>query len=234
MDKGYFKVNRSIVEWYGFKSGNRLKLWILMLSLANHTDNKAIFNGKPIIIKRGTFITSRNSLSIYTGISQSYIEKLIKEFILEHQIGQVTSNISRLITITNYDIYQKERHVLEQPRGQQKDNGEDTANTLKTLNNIYIAKKETKSSELLSFYKDCFYKTFNKAYVPSYQKDYTILNNLLKDMTGDEIKDSIKSFFSTTNDFLKQAGYSIGVFKSQINKLRSAQSEQSSVPEFKG
>ena len=53
-------------------------------------------------------------------------------------------------------------------------------------------------------------------------KDGAIIKNLLKTFTQKEIIDKIDAFFTSGDAFIEKAGYSIGVFKSQVNKLKTA------------
>ena len=106
MNNGFIKLHRSFRDWYGIANPKRVALWVHMIMLANHAPKKWLFKGEPYSVERGQFITSRKSLSSLTGISQAYVEKLLKEFEKEGQIKQLTSNRNRLVSILNYDKYQ--------------------------------------------------------------------------------------------------------------------------------
>jgi len=121
MRNGYIKLHRAFLDWYGISSPQRVTLWIHLLLLANHAPNKWLFKGEVIQIERGQLITSRKSLSTLTSLSESCIERLLKELQKQGQIEQLTSNRSRLITIVRYDDYQK--------ADSGKDNSEDNKRT---------------------------------------------------------------------------------------------------------
>jgi hypothetical protein len=106
MDNGYIKLFRSFREWYGYSSSKRVHLWIDLLMRANHAPADYIFNGHPIVINAGQFITGRKKLHESTGISESYIEDLLSELENQKQIQQVKCSTSRLITIVKWADFQ--------------------------------------------------------------------------------------------------------------------------------
>lgn len=59
-----------------------------------------------------------------------------------------------------------------------------------------------------------------KPYIPSYAKDCTILKKLGLVIDEGEMVDLIDRFFASNDPFIQRAGYTIGVFKSMINRLR--------------
>lgn len=70
------------------------------------------------------------------------------------------------------------------------------------------------------FYSIYEQKTGHK-YIADFGKDGAIFKNLLKIIPEDELKTLIDRFFETTDDFILKAGFTTGVFKTQVNKLRS-------------
>jgi len=106
MNNGFFSVHRRIMSWYGATSSKRVHLLVFLIGLANHKEANFMFNGEKTIVKRGQLITGRKSLSTITGISESYVEKLLKEFEKQGILEQQTSNRNRLITIVKYSHYQ--------------------------------------------------------------------------------------------------------------------------------
>lgn len=89
-------------------------LWSWLLLLATHQPLKMMFGSEVITLKPGQLITSRESLQRRTGINQHKIDRLIKVLKSEHQIEQVTSSTSRLITILNWEQYQDCEQRIEQ------------------------------------------------------------------------------------------------------------------------
>jgi hypothetical protein len=66
--------------------------------------------------------------------------------------------------------------------------------------------------------------------VINWAKDSKLIKTLLNSRTQEEIKTLIDKFFASEDKFIKESGYSIGVFYSQINKMltsgNSAKSER--------
>lgn len=108
MYRGYVKVWRKTKDWYARSNPLRFSLWVNLLLEANHKSTRMLFKGKPITVNAGQLVTGRKYLSQITGISESYVEILLKEFEGEGMIIQQKSNKSRLITIVNHERYQGE------------------------------------------------------------------------------------------------------------------------------
>ena len=72
--------------------------------------------------------------------------------------------------------------------------------------------------------RDYFYSShkhcFNKDYIPHYGKDGAIFKRLLAVITLEELKGLVNKFFASQDKFVQEAGFTVGVFESQINKLR--------------
>lgn len=72
---------------------------------------------------------------------------------------------------------------------------------------------------LIDFYHDTFFQKFNVKPDVNYAKDGSIIKVLLKNHTEEELQELLKRFFASKDKFILDSGYTIGVFKSQINKL---------------
>jgi len=159
MHRGYIKLHRKLLRWYGSPSPYRMALWVHLLLKANHQDKKFLFNGNPTVVKRGSLITGRKKLSMETGVSSSYIQKLLKEFENEGMLEQQTTNKSRLITITCWSEYQLKE--------QQKDNRGTTEEQQKDTNKN--VKNEEKSKELADLFEELW-----KQYPPKNKNGKTV------------------------------------------------------------
>ncbi len=71
----------------------------------------------------------------------------------------------------------------------------------------------------VTFYTAYKQKT-TQEYIKDRIKDGAIIKSLLKDISQNELKELIVKFFNSDDPFVKNSGYTMGVFKSQINKLR--------------
>lgn len=85
-----------------------------------------------------------------------------------------------------------------------------------------ILKEDKKKSDVIIL-RDCFCEKFKEKtgedYVCNFGKEGKILKELLKVKNFDRIKQLMDLFFLSEDKFIRDAGYTIGVFKSQINKL---------------
>ena len=116
--------------------------WIDMIRLANHADNKVIYKGKIVIIKRGEFIRSRRQLASMWGWSDSKVQRFLillkNDFMIDIKSNQKANHI----IILNYDIYQILRTKNEPPVNQERTTSEPPVNI---NNNGNKGKNEKKS-----------------------------------------------------------------------------------------
>jgi hypothetical protein len=63
-------------------------------------------------------------------------------------------------------------------------------------------------------------EVFTKDYVANFGKDKKLIKDLLNIIKEDELIVLINRFFESDDDFIQKSGFTLGVFKSQINKLR--------------
>ncbi|GEM_PF-1667360 len=87
-----------------------------------------------------------------------------------------------------------------------------------------IIKKPTNSEAIEYFYKKYEEKTGSK-YVLG-EKDVDSINEILSFLTLEQFKYKVNAFFSIESEFVRKAGWTIGVFKSQINKIKGDKYEE--------
>lgn len=120
--RGYVLIWKQILETSFFKDSYAVHLAIYLTLKANHADNKTVFNGEEIIIKRGQVLTGRHKLAKDLGITPSTVWRKCE---LLRKVGFLdieTNNRFSIITLTKYDTYQNPRYDGGQPSGQQMDN----------------------------------------------------------------------------------------------------------------
>jgi hypothetical protein len=127
---GYVKLFRSIENKSWYKKSEFVHLWIHLFIKATRIEREDWFHGNPVKIKPGQLITGRKKLSRETGIEESKIERILKCFISEQQIEQQTSNISRLISIKNWHLYQNVEQQSKQRVNNKRTTGEQRVNTI--------------------------------------------------------------------------------------------------------
>jgi hypothetical protein len=134
MEKGFIKLYRDIVDWEWFDNPNCLALFIHCIILANWRDKK--WHG--IIIKRGQFVTSTKNLSNQTGLTYMQVRTALKKLEQTNEIKRETTNKYTIITVNNYNDYQKSGNI-------QKHNGVTNKQHAKTIENKALTEKEKKS-----------------------------------------------------------------------------------------
>lgn len=101
--EGWVKLHRKIDEWEWADSPSTCYLFLRLMMMANHKDRS--WRGQDI--KRGQLITSLASLSKRTGLTVRQCRTALKNLISTNEITNKSTNRYRMITITNYDTYQK-------------------------------------------------------------------------------------------------------------------------------
>ncbi|TEB15157.1 Bacteriophage replication protein O [Pelotomaculum sp. FP] len=80
---------------------------------------------------------------------------------------------------------------------------------------------------VLLYYAEEFKNKFGEDPVIDWGKDGKIIKDLLKPKSEEQLKAYLDAFFKSTDDWIRQSNYGIGVFKTQINKLIAEQSNKS-------
>lgn len=117
-ESNHFLVNRKLLQsdlWLG-EPFSRGQAWIDMLGLARWADGTARVRGVPVQLKRGQLAWSIKGLAIRWHWSQGKVKRFLKDLENEDQIGAQISNVTTVITITNYDAYQKTERQTESRR----------------------------------------------------------------------------------------------------------------------
>ena len=115
MNDGWICLHRKILDHPLYKDSQFIHIWIYLLLNATHKHRKARFKGETIELKPGQLITGRLSISKVTGVHPSKVQRVLKMLNIDHQIEQQACNVNSLITIVNWDRYQKIDHQSEQP-----------------------------------------------------------------------------------------------------------------------
>ena len=109
MDNGWILLHRKLLDNPVCKNPKWFTLWVILLLLASHKEkDDFIWNGQQVKLKKGEFITGRKKLKDLTGIAETTIERALDYFEKSgHQIQQQKTTKFRLITILNWEKYQK-------------------------------------------------------------------------------------------------------------------------------
>lgn len=111
MSEGWIKLHRQIQNcllWED-KPFDKCRAWIDLLLLANHENKKIMFNGYPVEITRGQYLTSIRKLSERWGWSYDKVFRFLSMLENEEMVIKDSNNNRTLLTIINYEIYQSDR-----------------------------------------------------------------------------------------------------------------------------
>ena len=135
--EGWVSIHRKIMESSWFNKSDYVHLWLYLLLKANYQDKEIYIGNEKVLVKRGELLTSRNKLSEVVHVQESKIYRILKCFENEHQIEQRKTKKYTVISIVNYDKYQKNEQVVEQQMNNKRTTDEQSMNTNNNINNIY-------------------------------------------------------------------------------------------------
>jgi len=166
MEQGYISIHRKIAEnpiWKK-KPFSYGQAWIDLILVANHKDNKIIFNGEIITVARGSFITSQEKLKKKWGWKRNYFDNFISILKSNEMIlAQNRANQGTYVTICNYESYQNAQQTKGQTEGHTVNkrstnggainNNDNNENNENNENNTFKIGKQTQKfkAEILSF-----------------------------------------------------------------------------------
>jgi DNA-binding transcriptional regulator YhcF (GntR family) len=150
MDNGWIKLHRKLLDNPIHLKPTWFSVWVHLLLLANHEDKEFIWNGKKQTITTGQFLTGRKELAKKCGVSPSLIERVLNYLEIEQQIRQQKTTKYRVITILNWNVYQKIDSKSDNKRttnGQQADTNKKYKNEKNDKNNTILATDVARKSK---------------------------------------------------------------------------------------
>ncbi len=126
-EKNFFFVNRELLNsdrWLVEKF-TRAQAWVDLFGLAQHTDSYFYIRGIRIDVKRGQLAYSQLSLSKRWKWSRNKVRHFLRELENNQDIALETNHqnidLTTLITIVKYDLWQGKKTPDDTPEGHQKD-----------------------------------------------------------------------------------------------------------------
>lgn len=108
--------------------------WIYLVLAANHKAQNVPFDGHRVHVERGQLITSVRKLSIRFGWSKDRTLRFLRSLEANDMIKRQSDNHRTLISIVNYDVYQRDTNK-DTNRDTKQDTNEDTSRTPQALVN---------------------------------------------------------------------------------------------------
>ncbi|EMF0391867.1 hypothetical protein JMQ88_000942 [Enterococcus hirae] len=140
-DKGWIALHRNIGDHWVYQEKrvfSKYEAWLDLLMDANHQNNKFLFDGQLIEVKRGEFITSVRQLCERWGWSNTKVNRFLKMLENDQMLIRKSDSQKTVITIVNYDFYQRNESKETTAKRQQSDtetSQKHTNNNDKTMNN---------------------------------------------------------------------------------------------------
>ena len=142
--QGWVKLYRELLDkpiWL-LSTSNQRSILIAILLLANHSENKWEWKGKPFVVKPGQFITSADSLAKKSGrgITRQAVRGAMQRFTKLGFITSETTNTNTLINVVNWGSFQvKENETTSETTNEQPSNNQRTTTNKNDKN---VKKKE--------------------------------------------------------------------------------------------
>jgi hypothetical protein len=139
--RGYVCIWRKLRDHPRYRDSEFFHVWVHLILNATHKKIEAIFCGKKIVLQPGQLITGRHAISRDTGVNDSKVYRILEQLKSEQQIEQQGKNLSSLITITNWRVYQFSEQQIEQPSNNERTTNEQPSNTNNNEKNLKTKKR---------------------------------------------------------------------------------------------
>ncbi|CDR26548.1 DnaD domain protein [Staphylococcus schweitzeri] len=116
---GWIKIHRKIIDHWIWTDSKRLKWWMDLLLLTNHSDKKVMLGGKLVVLKRGSFHTSELKLSERWNVSRNTVRNYLNALEKDNMITTKKTKNGTTIKVHNYDVYQGKEETKKQMIEQQ-------------------------------------------------------------------------------------------------------------------
>ena len=168
MATGWIKMYRQFTEWEWYKNIPVRILFEHCLLKANHEDKK----WQGAIIKKGSFVTSYENLSIETGLTYKQVRNALSKLKMTGEVAHKGHSQYSVITIKNWDKFQGEGSQLGSQRadeGQSKGSQRATTKEIKEI-------KEIENKRNISFQKknDPFINPIKTFFCDEYEKVFKV------------------------------------------------------------
>lgn len=168
--EGWFKTHRKLLDsllWLS-EPFTRGQAWVDLIGLATHENQYFYVRGVKVELIRGQVGWSEPKLSERWKWSRTKLRRFLKDLEKEQQIIQHKDNVTQVITIVNYEIYQeKEQQTIQQKNSkrtaeeQQKDAYKNNKNNKNNKNEEIKGKSGFDLSFITPEFESCFTKWLN-------------------------------------------------------------------------
>ncbi len=223
MEEGWVKLHKKFIKWEWYDEIQTKVLFIHLLLTVNYEDR----NWRGTLIRRGQTVTTLRQLAKTLRCSVQQIRTCLDHLKSTHEITQHSTPQHTVITLVRYDDYQTTNTLVNTQSTHEQHTSnkrptlpkEDTKKYKKEKKDIGAASNEFR--QLTDYFCSAFKQRFGDEYPFQRAKDGSLLSACLKKYGLEKAKGLIDQFLKSDDEFIKRAGYSVGVFHSQIPKLLS-------------
>ncbi len=113
MSNGWIKLHRKILEHWIWEDSAKLKMWLDLLLMVNHDDQKINIGMSIVECKRGQTVMSLQSLATRWRVTKSLARRFLDLLEKDSMIARENLQKTTRITICNYDTYNDSRNANE-------------------------------------------------------------------------------------------------------------------------
>jgi len=148
-NNGWVRDHRKILDWPWFKNPNAAHLWEYCRLKASYQARRALVGPVEVDLLPGQFIYGRRTAADETGLSEQEIRTAAKHLIREGCLNLTThsTNLFSVATVCNWERYQGNGDVANQPSNQALTNLQPTSNQPLTTDKKVKKEEEGKEGE---------------------------------------------------------------------------------------
>ena len=144
--EGWVKLHRQFIEWEWYDKSETVHLFLHCLLKANHKDK--MYRGT--LVKAGTFLTSRDKLSLELGLSVRQIRTSLNRLKKTNELTVKTSAQGTVIKVVKYNYYQVQTNkltsnrpaIVQQQTTTNNDNNDNNENTYRRFAHLSMSVSE--------------------------------------------------------------------------------------------
>lgn len=228
---GWVKLYRQSMQSAVFWNANLWQVWTWCLMKASYGDRNFPFNGKQMSLAPGQFVSGRIVGAAECHMNQSTFWKQINVLKSLGNIDTKCNNRYTVFTLIKWADYQEEGSIVtakRQPDDSQmtaREQPDDSQMTHTRKEERKKGRKETTAKApsdvplALSYFGEKFTERTGAIYMASFAVDGKHFKDMLTVYPIDKIRSMIDIFFKSKEEFIIKAGFTVGVFYSQRNKL---------------
>ena len=154
MHNGWIKLHRKILYTPFFADSKKLKLWLICLLRASHTERKVYIDDQKVILRKGQFVTGRKALALMYNedvklserVNEQTLWRWLKVFEKDGMLNIESNTKFTVITVLNWSQYQTSEQADEQPEFNEQTINDERVNTYKNLKNYKNLENANKKS----------------------------------------------------------------------------------------